>query len=184
MTVPVSESVIIRGLQTDLLEQKKAYALLLHDKETADTERTLLREEVYTFYKNENFLSHNFSFPSHISHADLSDCSIAENSSRIDVLLRNLRQAYGARQIREEGSTLVSHLRDRATKKKKAFMIAEKEKYARIELETAVIEMKSRENKLMKDIEDLSQEVFLYILLLVPHLQSWHYSVNPLIVNY
>ena len=178
MAISVPETFKIRELQTDMLEQKKVYALLLHDKETADTERNLLREEVYTLYRNRGPLSQSSCFPAlpscsppllPILRTEKSDCSIAENTFGITSLLGNLRQAYGTCKIREEGNKLVSHLRNRATERKRAFMIAEKEKnYALIELETAEILMKGRETKFKKEMKDLSQEVFSISFIFAP----------------
>ena len=170
MAIPMPENLKTLDLQTDLLEQKKAYALLLHDKETADTEGNLLREDIYTSYKGKDYLCQSSCFPAApscslpllpILHSEISYCSVAESTFAIDALLGNLKQAYGAYQIREQGNKLVSHLRDRATERKRAFMVAEEEKKcALIELETVDTQMKDRVIKFTKEMEDLSQEVF------------------------
>ena len=153
-------------LKVSLLEQQKANAMLLHDKETAVMERDLLRQEIVRLFrdgKQDSSTTSDIPLPPSLPPPPipLSSTDIADiGESEVHGLLEKLRQADGCEKIREEGNNLVNHLRDKSIEQKNAMMQAEGEREsAVVKLRSAEIELKVKEGKFLKTIEDLSEEV-------------------------
>ena len=176
MSVPCqtspTETSLVHDLKANLLEQQKANAMLLHDKETAVMERDLLREEVLRLFRDGNrdtTLTTIPPLPPSLPPPPISISSTSMSSnedtgeSDVNNLLEKLKLAVGGQKIREEGTKLVNHLRGKIRERKRAKLQAEDEReYAVVQLRSIEINLKAKESGFLKEIEDLSEEVLRY----------------------
>ena len=164
---------LLHELKENLLEQQKVNAMLLHDKETAFMERDLLREEVLRLFRDGNqdtSMTSNIPPPPSLPPPPIpilytgvpSNEDMGE--SGVHKLLEKLRLSEGGKKIKEEGTKLVNHLREKSRDQKRAILQAEDEREcAVVKLRSTELDLKAKESRFIKEIEDLSEEVYIYI---------------------